>query len=346
MMAQIMRLAFLADFLRTCLVHGAASNPPRALEGVVADLKGVVALQATTIANHQATLESVLVRLAALEGQTRGHTASDPHRTLLEANGGHDQTVITSRSVKTCQVNATCDSFVTNLHVTGGLYYQNFLVPLPYTSAPSAGPSLAPTFSTPFSCSSMSDEGFSSGLYSVYPTGRSGTSYDVYCDMSTDGGGWMLTASYNRAAGDNADVVVALPTEPDSGYSHVLVNALSGYSLSDILEVRYFCTSGSHSRTLHFKTTTSFARNLAFTGDLTGNSASYWNSGFTPLDGHTANLPGATTYAAQSGSMMDHPFYVASTYHWIVRAGRFECDDYTSSNSYATKHLMYVRMAA
>jgi hypothetical protein len=164
--------------------------------------------------------------------------------------------------------------------------------------------------------------------------------------MATDGGGWMLTASYNRAAGENSDVAVALPTDPDAGYSHVTVDSFSGYSLSDILEVRYYCTSSFHSRKLHFKTTTSFVRSLAFTGDMAGNSASNWNSGFTTLDGHTANLPGAAANVHTTGSMMDHPFYLSSTYHWLVTPGRFECDAYHDSNAYATTHRMYVRMAA
>jgi hypothetical protein len=42
--------------------------------------------------------------------------------------------------------------------------------------------------------------------------------------------------------------------------------------------------------------------------------------------------------------MMDHPFYLSSTYHWIVGLGRFECDDYTGGTSYATKHLIFARM--
>jgi hypothetical protein len=54
---------------------------------------------------------------------------------------------------------------------------------------------LAPTLARyPYSCSALSSEGVTvSGTYTIYPDGPLGSSHTVYCDMVTDGGGWMLT---------------------------------------------------------------------------------------------------------------------------------------------------------
>lgn len=50
------------------------------------------------------------------------------------------------------------------------------------------------------------------GIYTIKP---GGTFHDVYCDQTTDGGGWMLAYSYARDGGVN-DALLAgtIPTDP------------------------------------------------------------------------------------------------------------------------------------
>merc|ERR1712070_851478 len=93
---------------------------------------------------------------------------------------------------------------------------------------------------------------------------------------------------------NNALVDETIPTNPTGGYSHVHVDDLSGYTVSDIQDVRFYCTTSRHSRVIHFKTSNSNVKSTAYDGDQSANGAADWNSGYTSLSGHTAYLPSAT----------------------------------------------------
>jgi hypothetical protein len=77
---------------------------------------------------------------------------------------------------------------------------------------------------------------------------------------------------------------------------------------------------------------------------------SYWLT-FTPLAGHTAMLPGATTIvntASVDERMTLFPFFQPSTYHWAIapyeaHGYRFECDDYANGPAYETLHQVWAR---
>lgn len=211
----------------------------------------------------------------------------------------------------------------------------------------------------PASCGEHFDLGSTTdGLYTIYPdpSDPSATS-SVYCDQTTDGGGWMLTYAYNHVAGqNNALVPGTIPTDPSSDYSHVDVNDIYssvGYIGVEgmVLDVRFYCTSDLHARVMHFKTSHAFHVGAAWDGDMTGNSHTYWTTGFTTLAGHTANLPATTDGGSISSTagFTDYAFYDSPSYHWSLRGGgasgsRWECDDNAGGPGQNTQHLVYVRM--
>ena len=77
---------------------------------------------------------------------------------------------------------------------------QRTLFTSPYpTPAPTSDPTPAPTVLAFASCRSWYRAGFTAdGVYNVKAEGGS-EAYEVYCDQTTDGGGWMLTLSYVNA---------------------------------------------------------------------------------------------------------------------------------------------------
>ena len=51
---------------------------------------------------------------------------------------------------------------------------------------------MSPCGCNPIDCQDVKSNGHPSGVYRVYPAhGYSG--FDVYCDMETDGGGWLVS---------------------------------------------------------------------------------------------------------------------------------------------------------
>jgi len=219
----------------------------------------------------------------------------------------------------------------------------------PTTIIPSSVPTPKPSSETTV-YESCWDAPSTDGIYTIYPDGESGTSYEVYCDQTTDSGGWMLIWAYRHEGGENYDLVSGtIPTNATHGYSHVHINDFDGWTEDDITAVRFYCHGELTGRTIHFYTENSFVTDVAYDGDSSSNAVSYWTSGYTTLSGHDAYLPGAADYVLTSSSdgFYYFPFYTSGTYHWGIKAGsRWECDDYSGGYSYSTLHQVWVRVGS
>ncbi len=109
---------------------------------------------------------------------------------------------------------------------------------------------------------------------------------------------------------------------------------------------RFYCQTSGHSRKMHFYTSDAVVNQIAYDGNDQSNTASRWNTGFTTLSGHSANLPAATNgyETGASFGFWNFPFYTRSgANHWGIRGGgyRWECDDYTNE-AQTTLHQVWV----
>ena len=148
-----------------------------------------------------------------------------------------------------------------------------------------------------------------------------------------DSDGWILLLAYEHKAGENnALVSKTAPSSPTEGYSHIWLEDL-GLAASDVDSVKFYCKTSAHSRVMHFSSSTDWVKNAVVTGTYTGNQVSYWTSGTTKFDDHTAYLPDATQNVFSVSLLGTNFIYVWDYYHWNIGYVegvnvRWECDDF------------------
>ena len=202
-------------------------------------------------------------------------------------------------------------------------------------------------------CLDILDAGGSTGdgRYWLDPTGTA--PFEAWCDMTTDGGGWMLSHAYAHPAFDSTPLDDStLPTSPTTGHSHSDLQSL-GFSAADHTEVRFYCDTTGHSRVMHFSTTEPDFLTRTWDG-TTGYIGTTSLADYTEHTGHSTHLPtSGTTFerTASSGSWTGQQLgvYLYESRHWnLGGSNRWECDDFngyvgTGENPYATNHRVWVR---
>lgn len=137
------------------------------------------------------------------------------------------------------------------------------------------------------------------GIYRIQPSGQAAT--DVKCDMTQDGGGWMLAvgiSSVNRnhmTTGASAWSALTLAA-PKGKYTDAFINAVNAATAGAI---GYRLTSGS--MTSYFPATCTFAATTTATGNCGSYTQTYsanptWTTGASTSDG----CPSPTYYTGLS----------------------------------------------
>lgn len=207
-----------------------------------------------------------------------------------------------------------------------------------------------------------------SGEYIIDPddTGPLAT-MQVYCDMDTIDGPWMLVLNYVHQGGTDPEVAASGTVLPVLGsttlgddesastttWGHGAPGLLNGfYNNSSFSRIRFECETSRHTRKMNFYTTQWACRDYARLGTTT--STSPWNecrlAGTNPvlLPGHSANLPNSADNNWEnqgSNALTWFPFYKGLTSHWAIgRDVSWLCDGADANTTgFDTIHRAWIK---
>ena len=210
----------------------------------------------------------------------------------------------------------------------------------------------------------------------VYWINWGGTAYEIYCDQSLEGGGWMMILNYVHAGGTNPSLLTRSSNFPrlnsfstfgdESGstgatgtWGHIGNSLANAYNWSEYM---FYGRSNGHSRVIHFVGDNSNIVNYIKSGN--GSMVPYYADAGTHRNGSLYNNATIPLYVNNDRSgfsnegneaMTNFPIYGESTIgnprcHWGIRGlgDRWEVDDYpsqqgSSNSGRSTIHRIWVK---